>query len=161
MSADQIPALSEDTRQQLLALDGAAAAQLQQLSASGSMMLIGIASISLLVGGLGVMNIMLVSVTERTREIGLKKALGAKKRTIRTQFLTEAALLSMIGGALGGIVGIILAQLIAYVARIPVAVSIPAIIVSVLFSMAVGILFGLMPSARAANLNPVDALRYE
>ncbi len=138
-----------------------AAAQLQQLSASGSMMLIGIASISLLVGGIGVMNIMLVSVTERTREIGLKKALGAKKRTIRTQFLTEAALLSMIGGALGVIVGIILAQLIAYVARIPVAVSVPAIIVSVLFSMAVGILFGLMPSARAANLNPIDALRYE
>lgn len=138
-----------------------AAAQLQQLGASGSMMLIGIASISLLVGGIGVMNIMLVSVTERTREIGLKKALGAKKRTIRTQFLTEAALLSMIGGVLGVIVGIILAQLIAYVARIPVAVSIPAIIVSVLFSMAVGILFGLMPSARAANLNPIDALRYE
>ena len=138
-----------------------AAAQLQQLAASGSMMLIGIASISLLVGGIGIMNIMLVSVTERTREIGLKKALGAKKRTIRMQFLTEAALLSMIGGALGVIVGIILAQLIAYVARIPVALSVPAIIVSVLFSMAVGILFGLMPSARAANLNPIDTLRYE
>ncbi len=137
------------------------ASQLQQLTSSSNVMLIGIASISLLVGGIGVMNIMLVSVTERTREIGLKKALGAKKRAIRAQFLTEAALLSMIGGGLGVVVGIIMAQLIAFVAKIPVAISIPSIFISVLFSMAVGIIFGLMPSIKAANLNPIDALRYE
>ena len=138
-----------------------AAAQLQQLSSSTNVMLIGIASISLLVGGIGVMNIMLVSVTERTREIGLKKALGARKRKILAQFLTEAAMLSIIGGLLGVAAGIILSRIISAVARVPVAVSIPAILISVGFSMVIGIVFGLMPSVKAANLNPIDALRYE
>ena len=137
------------------------AQDLQDLSASTNSMLIWIASISLLVGGIGVMNIMLVSVTERTREIGLKKALGARKRRILGQFLTEAAVLSSIGGLLGVIVGIILANIISFMASVPVAISIPAILVSVLFSMLVGILFGLLPSVRASNLNPIDALRYE
>ncbi len=137
------------------------ASQLQQLSASTNAMLIGIASISLLVGGIGVMNIMLVSVTERTREIGLKKALGARRRTILGQFLTEAAMLSSIGGVLGIIAGIILARVISMLAMAPVAISTPAIIVAVLFSMVVGIIFGLVPSVKAANLNPIDALRYE
>lgn len=137
------------------------ASQLQQLSASTNAMLIGIASISLLVGGIGVMNIMLVSVTERTREIGLKKALGARRRTILGQFLTEAAMLSSIGGLLGIIAGIILAKVISMLALVPVAISTPAIIVAVLFSMVVGIIFGLVPSVKAANLNPIDALRYE
>ena len=135
--------------------------QLQQLSASTNAMLIGIASISLLVGGIGVMNIMLVSVTERTREIGLKKALGARRRTILGQFLTEAAMLSSIGGILGIVAGIILAKVISMLALVPVAISTPAIIVAVLFSMVVGIIFGLVPSVKAANLNPIDALRYE
>lgn len=135
--------------------------QLQQLSASTNAMLIGIASISLLVGGIGVMNIMLVSVTERTREIGLKKALGARRRTILSQFLTEAAMLSSIGGILGIVAGIILAKVISMLALVPVAISTPAIIVAVLFSMVVGIIFGLVPSVKAANLNPIDALRYE
>jgi len=137
------------------------AADLQRLSASTNTMLIGIASISLLVGGIGVMNIMLVSVTERTREIGLKKALGARRRTILGQFLTEAAMLSVIGGIIGIIVGIILARVISILAMVPVAISTPAIVIAVLFSMVVGIVFGLVPSVKAANLNPIDALRYE
>ena len=137
------------------------AADLQKMSASTNAMLIGIASISLLVGGIGVMNIMLVSVTERTREIGLKKALGARKRTILGQFLTEASMLSSIGGLLGIVAGIILAKVISAIAAIPVAISPPAILVAVLFSMVVGILFGLLPSVKASNLNPIDALRYE
>ena len=137
------------------------ATQLQQLSSSANVLLIGIASISLLVGGIGVMNIMLVSVTERTREIGLKKALGAKKRRIRSQFLTEAVILSGIGGILGVVCGILLSRIISAVALIPVSISIPAVIIAVLFSMAIGIIFGLAPSIKASNLNPIDALRYE
>ncbi len=137
------------------------AAKLQQLSSSTNVMLVGIALISLLVGGIGVMNIMLVSVTERTREIGLKKALGAKKRTIRGQFLTEAAMLSVLGGILGVVAGIILARIISSIALVPTAISIPAILISVGFSMLIGVVFGLVPSVKASNLNPIDALRYE
>ena len=137
------------------------AAQIQQLSNSTNTMLIGIASISLLVGGIGVMNIMLVSVTERTREIGLKKALGARKRRILGQFLTEAAMLSLIGGILGIGLGIGLSRLISILAGVPVAISTPAILIAVLFSMFVGIVFGLVPSIKASNLNPIEALGYE
>ncbi|MBO5447696.1 MAG: ABC transporter permease [Ruminococcus sp.] len=134
---------------------------LQDLSSSTNSMLIWIASISLLVGGIGVMNIMLVSVTERTREIGLKKALGARKKRILAQFLTEAAVLTSIGGIIGVVSGIGLSKVIANIAEVPVAISTPAIAVSVVFSMVVGIVFGLIPSIKAANLNPIDALRYE
>ena len=134
---------------------------LQDLSKSTNNMLIWIASISLLVGGIGVMNIMLVSVTERTREIGLKKALGARKRRILAQFLTEASVLTSIGGLIGVIFGIGLSKVIANLAEVPVSISTKAIAVSVIFSMAVGIVFGLLPSIKAANLNPIDALRYE
>ena len=109
----------------------------------------------------GVMNIMLVSVTERTQEIGLKKAIGARKSKILNQFLTEAAVLTSLGGVLGVIVGIILAEIISYVTTMPVAISIPAAIGSVLFSMVIGIVFGVFPSYKAANLNPIDALRHE
>lgn len=137
------------------------AKQLQDLSKSTNNMLIWIAGISLLVGGIGVMNIMLVSVTERTREIGLKKALGARKKRILAQFLTEASVLTTIGGILGVLIGIGLSKVIAKVAEVPVSISTPAIIVSVAFSMVVGIVFGLIPSIKAANLNPIDALRYE
>lgn len=134
---------------------------LQEVSASTNKQLIWIASISLLVGGIGVMNIMLVSVTERTREIGLKKALGARKKVILGQFLTEAAVLTSLGGIIGVGAGIALAYLISKVAAVPVAISGPAILVSVIFSMIIGIVFGLLPSFKAAKLNPIDALRYE
>ena len=137
------------------------AEKMQKLSGSTNSMLIWIASISLLVGGIGVMNIMLVSVTERTREIGLKKALGARRGKILMQFLTEASVLTSIGGLIGVAAGVGLAQVISKMAEVPVAISTPAIVISVVFSMAVGIVFGLLPSIKAARLDPIDALRYE
>ncbi len=135
------------------------AQQLQNMSESTNAQLIWIASISLLVGGIGVMNIMLVSVTERTSEIGLKKAIGAKKRRIALQFLTEASVLTSLGGIIGVVSGIGLAELISSMMDIPVAVSVPAILISVVFSMLIGIIFGLVPAVKAANLNPIEALR--
>ena len=135
------------------------AQQLQSMSESTNMQLIWIASISLLVGGIGVMNIMLVSVTERTSEIGLKKALGARKRRIRLQFLTEAAVLTSLGGIIGVVSGVVLAQLISNMMQIPVAISVPAILIAVVFSTLIGVIFGLLPAVKAANLNPIDALR--
>ena len=135
------------------------AQQLQSMSESPNMQLVWIASISLIVGGIGVMNIMLVSVTERTSEIGLKKALGAKKRRIRMQFLTEAAVLTSLGGLIGVASGIGLAELISNMMQIPVSVSIPAILIAVVFSTVIGIVFGLVPAIKAANLNPIEALR--
>ena len=135
------------------------AQDLQDLSSSTNSQLIWIASISLLVGGIGVMNIMLVSVTERTREIGLKKAIGAKKSRILWQFLTEAAVLTSLGGIVGVGAGIGLAAIISRVTSAPVAISVPSIIIAVVFSMVIGIIFGLLPSFKAANLNPIDALR--
>ena len=137
------------------------AKQLQDLSQSTNRMLIWIAGISLLVGGIGVMNIMLVSVTERTREIGLKKALGAKKTRILAQFLTEAVVLTTLGGLIGVLSGIGLSNVIANITSVAVSISTKAIVISVGFSMAVGIIFGIIPSIKAANLNPIDALRYE
>lgn len=134
---------------------------MKTLTNSIQLMLIGIASLSLLVGGIGVMNIMLVSVTERTAEIGLKKALGAKYRTIMLQFLTESAVLTSVGGIIGVIVGIGLARVIAYAANLDFGISIPWIIISVLFSIFIGVIFGGWPALRAAKLNPIDALRRE
>lgn len=137
------------------------AKEIQELSKSTNTMLIWIAGISLLVGGIGVMNIMLVSVTERTQEIGLKKAIGARKGKILGQFLTEAAVLTSMGGLFGVIVGIILAEVISKLMVTKVAISIPAAVIAVIFSMVIGIVFGLIPSYKAANLNPIDALRRE
>ena len=137
------------------------AKEIQELSQSTNMMLIWIAGISLLVGGIGVMNIMLVSVTERTSEIGLKKAIGARKGVILGQFLTEAAVLTSLGGLIGVVVGIILAEVISKVSQTPVAISIPAAVGAVLFPMLIGIIFGMLPSYKAANLNPIEALRHE
>lgn len=137
------------------------AKQLQELGASSNTQLILIASISLVVGGIGVMNIMLVSVTERTKEIGLKKAIGAKRKRILWQFLTEAAVLTSIGGILGVISGFIVSNILSKVSMIPVAVNIPATIISVVFSMAIGIIFGLIPAMKASKLSPIDALKSE
>lgn len=132
---------------------------LQQISESTNRQLLWIASISLLVGGIGVMNIMLVSVTERTGEIGLKKAIGANKRRILGQFLTEASVLTSIGGILGVFAGIILAAGIAKMSGTPMVISIPAAVGAVVFSTVIGIVFGLLPSIKAANLSPIEALR--
>ncbi len=126
----------------------------------------GVAGISLLVGGIGIMNIMLVSVTERTREIGLRKALGARKRDILSQFLTESVVLSLLGGIMGIILAWILATVIGAVAAasgtpINPQISLGSILLATLFSMAVGLLFGLYPANRAASLQPVEALRFE
>ena len=137
------------------------AQKLQQLSTSTNSQLIWIAGISLLVGGIGVMNIMLVSVTERTQEIGLKKAIGARKKRIMWQFLTEAAVLTFLGGILGVAGGIVMAKLISSIIGTPTAISIPAIAISVVFSIAIGLVFGSLPAAKAANLKPIDALRRE
>lgn len=137
------------------------AKDIQALSKSTNAMLIWIAGISLLVGGIGVMNIMLVTVTERTNEIGLKKAIGARKKYIMTQFLTEAVVLTSIGGVIGVLFGILLAKLISILNGTPVSISIPASLLSVLFSMIIGIIFGILPSWKAANLDPIEALRHE
>ena len=134
---------------------------MQKLSESTNNQLIWIASISLLVGGIGVMNIMLVSVTERTKEIGLKKAIGARKKTILGQFLTEASVLTSIGGIIGVVTGIGLSKVVGKVTGSPTAISVPSIVIAVLFSTVIGVVFGLLPSVKAANLNPIDALRSE
>ena len=153
VSEDNVKYKSQDLLEQ--------AKQIQQLSQSTNTMLIWIAGISLLVGGIGVMNIMLVSVTERTSEIGLKKAIGARKSIILGQFLTEAVVLTSLGGLIGVIVGIILAEIISKLNATPVSISVPAAILAVAFSMLIGIIFGLLPSYKAANLDPIEALRRE
>jgi len=137
------------------------AEELKTLTNAIQLMLVSIASLSLLVGGIGVMNIMLVSVTERTAEIGLKKALGAKNRTILAQFLTESAVLTSVGGILGVLLGIGLAKVISVVATLEFGISVPWILIAVGFSMAIGVLFGAMPASRAAKLDPIEALRRE
>ncbi|MGY3316873.1 putative ABC transport system permease protein [Peribacillus simplex] len=121
----------------------------------------GIASISLLVGGIGVMNIMLVSVTERTREIGIRKALGATRTKILLQFLIESVILTLIGGIIGIILGTIFANLVSYIAKWPALVSVPVVLGGLFFSMVIGIIFGLLPANKAAKLDPIEALRYE
>lgn len=137
------------------------ASRLQSLSDTTNTQLLWIAGISLLVGGIGVMNIMLVSVTERTKEIGLKMAVGARENVILGQFLTEAAVLTSLGGVLGVVCGILLAQMISRVMKMPVALSLPACIIAVLFSMIIGIVFGLVPAIKASRLNPIEALKHE
>ena len=123
--------------------------------------IVGLASISLIVGGIGIMNIMLVSVTERTKEIGLRKAVGASNRAILGQFLTEAVVLSVLGGAVGVLLSMIVGLLVKQQAGLTILVDIRSIGIALIFSVAVGALFGVTPAIRAARLNPIDALRYE
>ena len=124
-------------------------------------LLAAIGSISLLVGGIGIMNMMLTTVTERTREIGLRKALGARKEDIVLQFLMESAVLTLIGGILGILIGAGISWLIGQVSSFKPEVTLSSILVALLFSTAVGLFFGYYPSKKAANLNPIEALRYE
>ena len=126
-----------------------------------TMMMFAIASISLLVGGIGIMNILLVSVTERTREIGVRMAVGAKRRHILAQFLIEAMTLSLVGGLLGIVLGILGARATTVVAGWPTIISAESVVVAFLFSLAVGLFFGLYPAQKASRLNPIEALRYE
>lgn len=121
----------------------------------------GIAAISLIVGGIGIMNIMLVSVTERTREIGIRKALGAKTRDVLIQFLTESAILSAMGGIIGILIGTGLVSLGGMALGVPVVIKPSVVILAVGFSAVVGIFFGLYPASKAAKSDPIDALRYE
>jgi putative ABC transport system permease protein len=122
---------------------------------------VGIGAISLLVGGIGIMNIMLVAVTERTREIGVRKAIGARKRDILWQFLVESVVISALGGLIGIAIGFGLANLVASVSPIPANVSVLSIVVGLGFSTTVGLFFGLYPASKAAKLDPIEALRYE
>ena len=126
-----------------------------------TILLASIASVSLLVGGIGIMNIMLVSVTERTREIGIRMAIGARSSAVRTQFLIESVVLSLTGGVIGILLGLAVSLLIPSLLGWPTAVSTAAVIGSVIFSAAVGIFFGYYPARKAAALDPIDALRYE
>jgi putative ABC transport system permease protein len=175
-SQTALPAAYQEANSELLALHGITSAanadftitnqaSLVTTAASVSktltVLLAGVAAISLLVGGIGVMNIMLVSVTERIREIGLRKALGARPALIRRQFLIEASLLGLTGGLIGAAVGILGAKVLPGLISNPVALSMPAIFGSITVALAIGLVFGVYPASRAAQLAPIDALRSE
>jgi putative ABC transport system permease protein len=133
----------------------------EQSSKAMSLLLGAVASISLIVGGIGIMNIMLVSVTERTREIGIRMAIGARKKDILLQFMTEAVMLTLLGGLLGIAFGAIGATIVSKMLSWPTLISIQSITVAFFFSGAIGVFFGFYPAKKAAGLNPIDALRYE
>jgi ABC-type antimicrobial peptide transport system permease subunit len=134
---------------------------IQETSKTFTMLLAGIAIVSLIVGGIGIMNIMFVSVTERTREIGIRKAIGAKERDILSQFLIEAIIMSLSGGIIGIIMGILAGKVISLVGDWATVVTMGSIILSFCFAFAIGLFFGFYPARKAAKLNPIDALRYE
>jgi putative ABC transport system permease protein len=175
-TSDDLTAAYQETDHELLQLHGITTASDADFTITSSASLIstatsvdktltillgGVAGISLLVGGIGVMNIMLVSVTERIREIGLRKALGATPRLIRRQFLVEASVLGLAGGALGAGLGIIGAVFLPGVVGDPIAISPLAVVLAVVVAMAIGVIFGVYPASRAAHLAPIDALRSE
>jgi len=166
---DQIEALlrqrhrlqaTEDNDFQVRSLEEMAAAQEQATQIMG-LLLASIASVSLIVGGIGIMNIMLVSVTERTKEIGLRQAVGAKTKDILSQFLVEAVTLALLGGSLGILMGVVSSFAISYFAGWNTLVSLPSILAAFFFSALVGVFFGYYPARKAAFLDPIEALRYE
>ncbi|HEY2213854.1 MAG TPA: ABC transporter permease [Acidimicrobiales bacterium] len=175
-TSDDLTAAYQESNQELLALHGITTATAADFTITSEQSLLstatsvdrtltillgGVAGISLLVGGIGVMNIMLVSVTERIREIGLRKALGATPGVIRRQFLVEASVLGLVGGALGALLGILGAVFLPGVVGDPISISPPATALAILVALAIGIAFGVYPASRAAHLAPIDALRSE
>jgi putative ABC transport system permease protein len=154
LKADEDDNFSIFTQQAMMAL-------FTNLTGAIFAVMLGVGGISLVVGGVGIMNIMLVSVTERTREIGIRKALGAKRRDILFQFLVEALVLSLIGGILGVGLGVLIVKLISINLKVPAAAPAWVIILGVVFSGLVGVAFGLYPSNKAARMHPIEALRYE
>ncbi|HEV2492034.1 MAG TPA: ABC transporter permease [Terriglobia bacterium] len=140
--------------------DALAEAQAQS-SRVMTLLLASIASVSLLVGGIGIMNIMLVSVTERTREIGVRMAIGATEEDVQMQFLSESLVLSLLGGAIGVLIGVIGSKVVSNMLHWPTSIPLESILIAVLFSAAVGIFFGYYPARKAAHLDPIQALRYE
>jgi putative ABC transport system permease protein len=158
----QVHRLSPDAEDDFQVREPAAAMEAQAAATRTlTMLLAAIASVSLVVGGIGIMNIMLVSVTERTREIGLRQALGARRRDIRNQFLAEVSLLCLLGGLVGITTGVASAALISNLAGWPIFLDAWAMIVGIVFAAAVGLVFGLFPAQKAARMHIVDALRYE
>ena len=133
----------------------------KQITGAFYIVMVAIASVALLVGGIGVMNIMLVSVTERTREIGVRKALGATRRQILAQFLAEAVVLTGAGGLLGMVLGFLIGKLVDWLTPLPSFVPLWAYVAAISVSVGVGLFFGIWPAVRASKLDPVEALRYE
>ena len=133
----------------------------KQFSAMFFDVIIGISSISLVVGGIVIMNIMLVSVTERTREIGVRKALGARQRDVLLQFLIESATMALVGGAIGVLIGVIVAKVITLVLGFPTSVQLWSVLMGLFMATATGVFFGVYPASKAAKLDPVVALRAE
>ena len=134
---------------------------MQSSSDTRSLLLAAIAAISLFVGGIGIMNIMLVSVTERTREIGMRKAVGARRADILLQFLIESATIAVIGGALGVLLGVLVAAVVSWVTPLPSAVRLWSVLSGLAVALSVGLFFGTYPASKAARLDPVEALRSE
>ena len=143
-----------------------------QITGAAFAVMIGISAVSLLVGGIGIMNIMLVSVTERTREIGVRKALGARRRDVMAQFIAEATVISLTGGIIGIVIGVIIGEGVSLLTKVlsdagapvpflPAAIKVWSVTLGFLFSLAVGLFFGIYPANKAARLNPIEALRYE
>jgi putative ABC transport system permease protein len=133
----------------------------RNFTSTAYLVMIGVASISLVVGGIVIMNIMLVSVTERTKEIGVRKAVGARRRHILWQFLVEAVTLALVGGLIGILIGTAIAKIISSTTPLPSVVELWSVIAGLLISSSVGIFFGIFPAMKAAKLNPIEALRYE